>query len=963
MRGVTISRTAVSIGLLLSLVLLLLPAGTISASTSTWDFSNPSDYAYNPALAQVSSGAAHSTTLDLENGWWTNTYNGGYGDDEAYAVSCDGSGNSVVAGCVTIAGGGLDVWVRKYNGSDSSTLWEKTYHHATGNGYAVGVSCDASGNPVVAANVWSGSHCNVWVRKYSGTDGATIWTDVYDAGQDCIPSAVSCDPSGNPVVAGYVTIAPGSTDFWVRKYNGADGVAIWTQTYNVSSTEYGRGVSCDADGNALFTGAAWVGSNYDIWTGKFRSSDGSLLWSKLYDSGYADESFGISCDAGGNPVVAGYVGSATGHTDIWVRKYDGTNGDDLWTQTFDVGDWDQGNSVSCDRNGNPVVAGRCYNGGGYDIWVGKLAGNTDGSLLWSKTWHSVDGDSWADGVSCDMDGNPTVSGTFDAGSTYDIWVRKYPPGDYALSPSVTTRTGADLAGGELIGFSEKTGAGNVGNITYQLSPDGSTFYYYDGAGWANAGDDAAKSNTASEVDGQIAGFNDIATSKLFVKAFLNSTDGMHYASLDEISVEKSDPPPPPSNAWYLAEGTNAWGFSTYITLENIEGTPVQAKLTYMDPTPSNAGGGILKTRTITLPALSQTTVSSMEDIGEVDFSTNVESSGQIAVDRTMFWNGVGETMGYHSSIGTTTPSKSWFLPEGSAAWGFETWTLVLNPNPTDAKVTLTYMTANGPIAKEKAIPANCRATYNMKDDIGIADASIKVQSDIGVVAERSMYNQGRREGSCSIGATAPSTDFYLAEGAVGYGVGFKTYVLIQNPNDSANDVKLTYQTSGGAVLGPHFTMAPNSRKTVNIGEAMPANTDVSTVVTGTKPLVAERAMYWDNGTGPAFHASIGLASPQAVFMLPDGQTSGGFETWTLVENPNSAPAEVVIHYLPQGGGKTITFTDTIPASSRRSYSMADKIPSGRASIMVVSNSNIIVERSMYKDNRGTGTGTVGAFSD
>ena len=107
-----------------------------------------------------------------------------------------------------------------------------------------------------------------------------------------------------------------------------------------------------------------------------------------------------------------------------------------------------------------------------------------------------------------------------------------------------------------------------------------------------------------------------------------------------------------------------------------------------------------------------------------------------------------------------------------------------------------------------------------------------------------MYNQGRREGSCSIGATIPAEDYYLAEGAVGYDVGFTTYVLVQNPNNTTNDVKLTYQTAKGPALGPHFTMAPNSRNTINIGEWMPPDEDVSTVVTGTKPLVAERAMYF-----------------------------------------------------------------------------------------------------------------------
>ena len=130
--------------------------------------------------------------------------------------------------------------------------------------------------------------------------------------------------------------------------------------------------------------------------------------------------------------------------------------------------------------------------------------------------------------------------------------------------------------------------------------------------------------------------------------------------------------------------------------------------------------------------------------------------------------------------------------------------------------------------------------------------------------------------------------------------------------------------------------------------------------------IAERAMYWDNGTGQAFHASIGLDSPHMAFMLPDGQTSAGFETWTLVENPNPSSVTIRITYLPQGGGKSVSFTDEILKDSRRSYNMADKLPEGRASILVQSLDGarpVMVERSMYMNSRGAGTDTIGGYSD
>jgi len=216
---------------------------------------------------------------------------------------------------------------------------------------------------------------------------------------------------------------------------------------------------------------------------------------------------------------------------------------------------------------------------------------------------------------------------------------------------------------------------------------------------------------------------------------------------------------PPLSTWYLAEGTNAWGFSTYITLENPNNSGVTARLTYMNPSPSS-GSGIVGTREVTLPPLSQTTVSSMPDIANVDFSTKVEclEGKSIAVDRTMFWTGHGApSQEGHSSIGTNSPSKTWYLPEGSSNWGFETWTLIQNPGDTDANITLTYMTEKaGAREVTKKIAPHSRASYNMAQDIGAADASIKVTSDAPVIAERSVYRNNRREGSCSIGATTPS---------------------------------------------------------------------------------------------------------------------------------------------------------------------------------------------------------------
>jgi hypothetical protein len=419
--------------------------------------------------------------------------------------------------------------------------------------------------------------------------------------------------------------------------------------------------------------------------------------------------------------------------------------------------------------------------------------------------------------------------------------------------------------------------------------------------------------------------------------------------------------------WYLAEGTTAWGFDCYITIENPNNQQVNADITYMTGSGAQSGG------TITLPAMSQATVFPKDRLGNKDFSTSVvcREGLTIAVDRTMSWTGQGApSPEYHSSVGVTSPACVWYLPEGSSQWGFECWLLIQNPGATEAACTVTYMTEfDGPKVVTHTVPASSRATFNMETDIGKKDASIKVESPVPVIPERAMYRNNRREGHDSIGTTTPSGDYFLAEGTTAW--GFTTYVLIQNPQQTPTNVTVTYMTPSGPRPQAPFSLAANSRKTIRVNDVPGVtSTDLSTQVHGDAPIIAERAMYWGQGTalGEACHDSIGLDFPHLSFYLPDGHAKVGAgitETWTLVQNPNPGAVTVRISYLTPTGQNNISFTDEIGPGSRKTYNMADRYE-GRAAILVQSLDGarpVMVERAMYWADRGAGADTIGGYSD
>ncbi|MBN2169665.1 MAG: hypothetical protein JW738_10510 [Actinobacteria bacterium] len=254
----------------------------------------------------------------------------------------------------------------------------------------------------------------------------------------------------------------------------------------------------------------------------------------------------------------------------------------------------------------------------------------------------------------------------------------------------------------------------------------------------------------------------------------------------------------------------------------------------------------------------------------------------------------------------------------------------------------------------------------MADDIGAKDASIKVDSNVPVIPERAMYRNNHNEGHDSIGATTPANDYYLAEGAIGHGPNFTTFILIQNPNDTPNNVSITYLTGAGEVAGPTVNMDPNSRKTIRVNDDLPPDTDVSAHVHGDSPIVAERSMYWDSSWGESCHDSICMNAAHKTYFLPDGGSSDGCKTWTLVLNPNDSDVEVEISYLTPDGTGNKTFNDTIPAKSRQTFDMADQGIDGRAAILVTSKTagrKIICQRAMYWNGRSAGTCTIGGYTD
>ncbi len=430
-----------------------------------------------------------------------------------------------------------------------------------------------------------------------------------------------------------------------------------------------------------------------------------------------------------------------------------------------------------------------------------------------------------------------------------------------------------------------------------------------------------------------------------------------------------------ATTWYLAEGATDGGYETWVLVQNPNNAAVDIAIIFQTGTGEVAGP------TDSIPADSRRSYLVNNYVTSYDVSTKVVSSGpDIICERSMYWTPPGGTTRVlgHDSIGVIAPATTWYLAEGATDGGYETWVLVQNPNPTPVDIDIQFETDTGPVQGPiDNIAAKSRKSYPVGLTVVTYDVSTVVTSTTpggSIVCERSVYltppgSSHKEIGTDSIGVVEPASKWYLAEGASDG--GYETWILVQNPNPDDVNVNLKYQTSNGEVQGPVETVFAGSRKSFRVNDKV-KDYNVSTSVTSFGGgVICERSVYWTPpGSSRAVlgHDSIGVRSGQASWYLAEGTTKGGFETWILVQNPNTADVTIDLEFqtgsglVPAPGDPALR--DTIPARSRRSYKVNGWVDTYDVSTKVtsVSGAPIICERAVYWTPPGSSTKILGTDS-
>ncbi len=433
------------------------------------------------------------------------------------------------------------------------------------------------------------------------------------------------------------------------------------------------------------------------------------------------------------------------------------------------------------------------------------------------------------------------------------------------------------------------------------------------------------------------------------------------------------------STFYFAEGFTGAGFTETLDLLSA-GMSGVAQIDYYTEQGHLAPYGVYLTAGKVTPVSVNAYVGANHNVSAV---VHLPAPG--VAERVMHF--AGSWHGSTAIVGATNLASEWDFAEGSTLWPFNEYLTLQNPSATPAPVTLNYFTDAGPHpTRTLTLPPNTRTTVQVfTGNAGVANASCSISGGtavncgvgrsfqgvsaqvlsptVPIVVERPMYVNGFsfgdgpiKDGHVAFGANGAQTTWNFAEGTTLS--GFKEYLTLQNPGAADATVTLKYIDTVGNSTTKTVTVPAQSRFTVQVFDPTngvgPGAPGISTQVTSTVPIIAERPMYIYHNFGSGIVAGaddvMGATSTASVYEFSNGSTLSGENDYLTIENPNSSLTNLTISYAGPSG-RIVRYV-TVGANSRHTvevFKTAEGPGPGVSpmGIVVVADQPVLVEEPTY----------------
>ncbi len=402
-----------------------------------------------------------------------------------------------------------------------------------------------------------------------------------------------------------------------------------------------------------------------------------------------------------------------------------------------------------------------------------------------------------------------------------------------------------------------------------------------------------------------------------------------------------------SRDWYFAEGFTAGAFETYILMSNPSDSSVYADVDFF-----LEGGGKV-TQGVWMSPHSRYTlgVDALPQLAWNAFSTHIHANAPIVAERAMYFVYSGKPDG-SVTVGSSQLSRDWYFAEGYTGGEFDTYFTLANIGDTGTNVTMTFMLEDG-----SNIIHNCwvapfsRYTVGVDGIPGLANAAFATwlhAESAPIVAERSVYFRKLyiKGGHASIGSTTLSDWWFFAEGCTR--PFFQSYLVLGNPDDTAAVVDVVFYLQETCLMYS-YRISPHARLTLDVNTLPYLNgRDIGFAIHANRPIVAERAIYYDLDSHRGGSASIGSVTPSNTWYFAEGYTGDAFDTYLCIANTDVNIANVQVRFQRTDGAVFDYYYQVTP--QRRLTIGVDGLPglgSASFSATITSDVPIVAEREMY----------------
>ncbi|MBR9675551.1 hypothetical protein GOV05_00925 [Candidatus Woesearchaeota archaeon] len=196
------------------------------------------------------------------------------------------------------------------------------------------------------------------------------------------------DSSDNFYLVGRVEENSGAPpyNYRVLKYNQGTGV-VWNQKFGLTGVEQKFNKATLDENEDLYAVGYDENNNYDFKVFKLNPSNGAQIWNTTYSTQNDDRGKGLVSDQNGYLYAVGHTTNNEGTRDVLLLKIDQSNGNLVWSKTYDNGLDDVAKDILIHNNKLYVAASSMTEFHGYDLWLLGYDISTD-EIFMNYTWGS-----------------------------------------------------------------------------------------------------------------------------------------------------------------------------------------------------------------------------------------------------------------------------------------------------------------------------------------------------------------------------------------------------------------------------------------------------------------------------------------------------------------------------------------------------------------------------------------------